>query len=69
MGFWIGAVYLVYLGRQMLCGSFGMQPTMSHGAVSGVAQSRLFRQGLLTQLANPKAMLFFTAILPQFINP
>jgi homoserine/homoserine lactone efflux protein len=66
---WTGATYLVYLGGKMLYGSLGMQPTMSHGAVSGVTQSRLFRQGLLTQLANPKAILFFTAILPQFINP
>ena len=66
---WTGATYLVYLGGKMLHDSLGRQPTMSYGAVSGVTQSHLFRQGLLTQLANPKAILFFTAILPQFINP
>src|SRR5262247_3297426 len=66
---WTGASYLVYLGGKMLYDSLGRQSTMSDGAVAGVAQSRLFRQGLLTQLANPKAILFFTAILPQFINP
>jgi homoserine/homoserine lactone efflux protein len=66
---WTGAMYLVYLGGKMLYDSLGSQSTMSHGAISGVAQSHLFRQGLLTQLANPKAILFFTAILPQLINP
>jgi homoserine/homoserine lactone efflux protein len=66
---WTGATYLVYLGGKMLYDSLGRQLTMSHGAVAGDAQSHLFRQGLLTQLANPKAILFFTAILPQFINP
>jgi len=66
---WTGATYLVYLGGKMLYNSRGRQSTISHGAVAGVAQSPLFRQGLWTQLANPKAILFFTAILPQFINP
>jgi homoserine/homoserine lactone efflux protein len=34
-----------------------------------VSHHRLFRQGLLTQLANPKAIVYFTALLPQFIDP
>jgi homoserine/homoserine lactone efflux protein len=66
---WSGATYLVYLGGKMLYDSLGKQPPMSQGAVAEVTQSHLFRQGLLTQLANPKAILFFTAMLPQFINP
>ncbi|HWW62360.1 MAG TPA: LysE family transporter, partial [Thermoanaerobaculia bacterium] len=33
------------------------------------AESRSFMQGLVTQLANPKAIVFFTALLPQFVNP
>ncbi|MBV8748459.1 MAG: LysE family translocator, partial [Candidatus Eremiobacteraeota bacterium] len=35
----------------------------------GVADRRLFRLGLTTQLANPKVVLFFGALLPQFIDP
>jgi len=30
---------------------------------------RLFSQGLITQLSNPKAIIFFTALLPQFVSP
>jgi homoserine/homoserine lactone efflux protein len=29
---------------------------------------QLFSQGLMTQLANPKALIFFTALLPQFVS-
>jgi homoserine/homoserine lactone efflux protein len=65
---WAGASYLVYLGLKMMIRSFrqtdaGSEPTRysPHG--------KFYRQGLLMQLANPKAILFFTALLPQFINP
>jgi homoserine/homoserine lactone efflux protein len=64
---WAGAVYLIYLGAKLIRASqWGRSQTPSETVV---ARSRSFRQGLLTQLANPKAIVFFTALLPQFIDP
>src|SRR6266550_5817956 len=64
---WVGAGYLVYLG---LCSFFGKTaiislPESSSNALSG---ARILRDGFFLQAANPKALLFFTAILPQFID-
>ena len=67
---WIGAAYLVYLGVTMLV---ARQPavTTPNAAGSPVA-GRLrpaFRQGLLTNVFNPKVAMFFLAFLPQFVDP
>ena len=60
---WIGAGYLVVLGVRMI-----VRP--SAGATAPPTRALgTFAQGLLTQLANPKALVFFTALLPQFIDP
>jgi len=61
---WIGAGYLVILGVRML---FAQAKSASDEVV--VAKPRTFVDGLITQLANPKAVVFFTALLPQFIDP
>lgn len=65
---WVGAAYLVYLGLRMLVFSFVRG---GGGQASGAIprQGRMFTQGLLTQIANPKAIVFFTALLPQFVSP
>jgi len=60
---WVGAGYLALLGLKM--GFFPSEP----GAATVVVDRGAYRQGLLTQLANPKAIAFFTALLPQFIDP
>ncbi|HVR40864.1 MAG TPA: LysE family translocator [Thermoanaerobaculia bacterium] len=60
---WAGALYLMILGGRML---FAPAPS---DASAPDAQPRSFLQGLITQLANPKAIVFFTALLPQFIDP
>ncbi len=63
-----GAAYLVFEGVRMILKSFsqeGEEQTVSNSAGS----RQLFIQGLTTQLANPKAIIFFTALLPQFIDP
>jgi threonine/homoserine/homoserine lactone efflux protein len=59
---WIGVAYLAYLGLRAL--------VARESAVSGALPStrRAFRLGLSTQLANPKILLFFGALLPQFVD-
>ena len=64
---WIGGAYLVWLGIQIW-----RSPAIGidvGGAVKPRAGWSLFRQGALSALTNPKALLFFAAFLPQFIDP
>jgi homoserine/homoserine lactone efflux protein len=42
---------------------------MPEAASSGISNPRTFANGFILQVANPKALLFFTALLPQFIDP
>jgi threonine/homoserine/homoserine lactone efflux protein len=58
-----GAAYLIWLGIQAIRHAGAHEP--DHGARSGSP----FRQGLLCNLLNPKAGVFFTALLPQFVSP
>lgn len=67
----VGAAYLIWLGAQALRAARRRSP----GAhVGGSADDRLgwrrgFRQGLLSNLANPKIAVLFTSLLPQFLEP
>jgi threonine/homoserine/homoserine lactone efflux protein len=61
-----GAAYLVWLGVRMLRAPAALaQPGAS---LAPVSVSRLFREGLLVALLNPKTTLFFAAFLPQFMH-
>lgn len=64
---WIGAAYLVYLG---LASFFGKGSALSLPEENASPRSgwRILRDGFFLQAANPKALLFFIAILPQFID-
>jgi threonine/homoserine/homoserine lactone efflux protein len=62
---WAGAAYLVWLGVQALRQRAGA-PSMPTAAGS---LRRVFRDGFLVALLNPKTALFFAAFLPQFIAP
>lgn len=64
---WLGALYLVYLGLELIVGSFRRNAEAE--PIAAIAPIKFYRQGLVMQLANPKAILFFTVLLPQFINP
>jgi threonine/homoserine/homoserine lactone efflux protein len=63
---WLGASYLCYLGVRMLFArrSVGAQQT----ALAAASFASVFRQGMLTNLLNPKVGLFFLAFMPQFIS-
>ena len=63
---WAGAAYLAYLGVRALLAP-GADIRVQGGAVAG--GKRLFAQGFLVGLSNPKAMLFFGALFPQFLDP
>ena len=64
---WLGAAYLVYIGVRMLIGAIrpGEQQDSDARASGGFLQG--LRQGLLTNLLNPKVGAFYVAVLPQFI--
>jgi len=64
---WLGGAYLVWLGLQV----WRAPPIGMALATDGVQRSgaSMFREGALSALTNPKALLFFTAFLPQFIDP
>jgi threonine/homoserine/homoserine lactone efflux protein len=64
---WSGALYLIYLGAKMIRDTWLIKPE-TRDIKPLPSRRRLFRQGLVTQLANPKAIIFFTALLPQFID-
>jgi threonine/homoserine/homoserine lactone efflux protein len=63
-----GAAYLVYLGLQMLVGALRGQSddSVALGPTPRLAPAVAFRQGLVSNLGNPKMAVFFTSLLPQF---
>ncbi len=74
--FWIlklvGGAYLIYLGVKTFrspVSSFDMPATSDlGGASSGMSMRKLYLQGLLVGGSNPKALLFFAAFFPQFVD-
>ena len=68
-----GAVYLIYLGiRQWLARPVSMEALSESCSAPSPAErpgpGDLFVQGIFVALSNPKAILFFTALLPQFMD-
>jgi threonine/homoserine/homoserine lactone efflux protein len=66
-----GAAYLVYLGLRTLVASKDRAATWaaSPGRADAAADSRrFFRDGVVTELFNPKAALFYASVLPQFVD-
>jgi len=65
---WAGAAYLVYLGLSALLGR-PSPITVSRPTARAVSPRAVYLSGLTLQLANPKTLVFFAAILPQFVDP
>lgn len=65
---YLGAAYLVYLGISAILGR-PSPITLSRPDDSNASQLKIYRSALALQLGNPKTMLTFVAILPQFIDP
>jgi len=61
-----GAVYLLWLAVQAIRGSGGFRPPSAEAP--HVALGAVFRQGVLTNILNPKVALFFLALFPQFMR-
>lgn len=59
-----GAVYLLWVGLRSIASAGGGAPELDARALDGAP----FRQGMLSNLLNPKAALFFSALLPQFLT-
>lgn len=68
----LGAGYLVFLGLQALWSS-RREPATHSGAdrsrATGPRDQSAFRQGLLSNVLNPKLVVFFLTLLPQFVSP
>ena len=65
---WMGVAYLLYLGIKIIRKSGSQGLSESHSQARESLKS-LWLQGFLTSAANPKAVVFFAALFPQFIDP
>ncbi|GAA1021307.1 RhtB family transporter [Acrocarpospora pleiomorpha] len=62
---YLGAAYLVWLGVRKLLG----RPGAEVGEPDVASSSRLFGEGFVVNVLNPKTAIFFLAFLPQFADP
>ena len=65
---WVGAAYLMYIGLSAVLGR-PSPITVSNAAARGTSARAIYLSGLSLQLGNPKTLIFFVAILPQFVDP
>ena len=65
---WCGAAYLAYLGM-MAWRSAAVVPVDASAEAVALPPLRLYLQGVIMNLCNPKVILFFIALMPRFIDP
>ncbi|MGK0273218.1 MAG: homoserine/homoserine lactone efflux protein, partial [Cocleimonas sp.] len=64
---WVGVAYLLYLGLSAIfshSGPLSINPSKR----KQVSKYKVFLRGFVLELSNPKALLYFSALLPQFID-
>jgi threonine/homoserine/homoserine lactone efflux protein len=61
-----GAAYLIYLGARRL---LGLEASALVAPTEARSRRRLYRDGAVVNILNPKTALFFYAFLPQFLDP
>ena len=67
---WAGAAYLIYMGISMLCSSkMSLSPSEFNHTNQRNSLRRMYLQSAFVTAGNPKAIVFFTAVFPQFIDP
>lgn len=67
---WMGALYLVYLGiKTWRSPPVPVRAVNENEVDSGISPWYLFSRGFMVATSNPKVIIFFTAFLPQFIDP
>ncbi|WP_430428153.1 LysE family translocator [Parasphingorhabdus sp.] len=62
---WSGVAYLTYLGLSAI---FSKSGALQVSAAAPQSRAKLFVKGFVIEIANPKALLYFAAILPQFLD-
>jgi threonine/homoserine/homoserine lactone efflux protein len=60
---WVGAAYLAWLGAKMVWAKPGEGPAIK------ITPGKYFKETMLITLLNPKAIMFYFAFFPQFIDP
>lgn len=60
---WVGAAYLTWLGAKMVMAKPGEGPAIN------ITPGKYFKETMFITLLNPKAMMFYFAFFPQFIDP
>jgi homoserine/homoserine lactone efflux protein len=65
---WIGAAYLLVLGLRLIFGHHEVVPALENSGIEHKSH-HLFFDGFTLQMSNPKAIVFFSALLPQFLSP
>jgi threonine/homoserine/homoserine lactone efflux protein len=66
---WLGAAYLIYIGvKTWRTPDIQLRPDTEHRHETSWSSPKMFGQAFFVAIGNPKAIIFFTALFPQFIN-
>ncbi len=67
---WLGAAYLLFLGVQALRGAWrGDYESLDDVRKARASRGRRFREGFLSNITNPKVIVLYLSVLPQFLTP